>query len=165
MTADQGRKWLILSSLIITGIQVIFLFVAPALGYPLTYPKNLYLLQIVTPVFLGYLGSAAHFVFTAPPPEVTVNNQFLGPLVKGPITIYACAMVAAFGTFGYSNREGVQIGSAMTVDNLATAISISLGILAVTTGVIISYLFTGKPPENKEPIPNPAPAPHLGAGN
>ena len=141
MTIVQARKWLILSSLIITGSQVIFLFVAPALEFPLSYPKNLDLLQIVTPVFLGYLGSAAHFIFMTPPPKVPANNEYLGLLVKGPIIIYACAMVAAFGSFAYSNRMGAPIGSGMSVDNLATAISISLGILAVTTGVIISYLF------------------------
>lgn len=147
MTADEARKWLILSSLIITGVQVVFLFAAPAFGFPLTYPKNLDLLQIVTPVFLGYLGSSAHFIFMAPPPTVIVNNQFLGFLVKGPIIIYACAMVAAFASFGYTNRQGAPIGGGMSVDNLATTMSISLGILAVTTGVIFSYLFTGKPPE------------------
>jgi len=32
-------------------------------------------------------------------------------------------------------------GSGMSVDNLATAISVSLALLAVTTGVIVSYLF------------------------
>jgi hypothetical protein len=33
-------------------------------GFPLTYPKNLELLQIVSPVFLGYLGAATHFIFS-----------------------------------------------------------------------------------------------------
>jgi hypothetical protein len=141
MTADRARKWLILSSLIITGAQLIFLLIAPVMGFPLNYPKNLDLLQIVTPVFLGYLGSAAHFIFMTPPPAVFANNQLLGILVKGPIIIYACAMIAAFGAFAYSNRAGATIGNGMSVDNLATAISISLGILAATTGVIISYLF------------------------
>jgi hypothetical protein len=95
----------------------------------------------VTPVFLGYLGSASHFVFMIPPPSVPANNQFLGLLVKGPIVIYACAVVAALGTFGYSNRTGAPIGSGMSVGELSIAISIALGILAATTGVIISYLF------------------------
>jgi hypothetical protein len=54
-------------------------------GFPLTYPKNLELLQIVSPVFLGYLGAATHFIFIAPPPKVRVKNEFLGFLVIGPI--------------------------------------------------------------------------------
>ena len=162
MTTDQARKWLIVSCLVITGAQVIFLFIAPVF-FPLEYPKNLDLLQIVTPVFLGYLGSSAHFVFMTPPPSVPANSQFLGLLVRGPIVIYACAMIAAFGAFGYSNRAGAPIGGAMSVDNLATAISISLGILAATTGIIVSYLFVANqgtiaavPAPSQEPSDQPA---------
>ncbi|MBR1233141.1 hypothetical protein [Bradyrhizobium sp. AUGA SZCCT0182] len=148
MTADQARRWIILASLMITGIQIVFLFICPAIGFPLEYSKCLDLLQIITPVFLGYLGSAVHFVFMNPAPTVTVDNKYFGPLVKGPIIIYACAMLAAFATFGYSNRSGAPIGNAMTVANLSTSVSVSLGILAATTGVIVSYLFTGNRPQN-----------------
>jgi hypothetical protein len=70
MTVDRARKWIILSSLIITGGQIIFLLIAGSFGFPLEYPKNLNLLQIITPVFLCYLGSAAHFVFMNPSPVV-----------------------------------------------------------------------------------------------
>ena len=151
MTADLARRWLIFASLLITGLQITFLLVCPAFGFPLEYKKCLDLLQIVTPVFLGYLGSAVHFIFMNPaPPAVSVNTEFLGPLVKGPIAIYAVAMLAAFSAFGYSNRNGAPIGDAMTVDNLATSISISLGVLAVTTGVIVSYLFTGNRAQPKD---------------
>jgi hypothetical protein len=143
MTARQARKWLILSSLIITGVQIVFLFIAPSFDFPLVYPRNLDLLQIVTPVFLGYLGSAAHFVTLPRAPEVPVHGEYLGLMVKGPIIIYAAAVVAAFTAFGYSNRVGVPIGNGMTVENLATALSISLGVLAATTGILIPHLFVG----------------------
>ena len=141
MTADEARKWIILSSLIITGVQIVFLLAAPAIGFPLSYPKNLDLLQIVSPVFLGYLGSASHFVFQPAPQALPVQNQFLGMLVRGPIIIYTFAIMTALATFGYSNRIGATIGSGMSVDNLATALSVALGVLAVTTGIITSYLF------------------------
>lgn len=141
MTADQARKWIIVSSLFITGVQLVFLLAAPALGFPLEYPKNLDLLQIVMPVFLGYLGSAAHFIFMSPSPVVQVNNQFLGILVKGPILIYASAIAAAIFAFGYSNRVAATPGDGMSVANLGTALSIALGLLAATTGIIVSYLF------------------------
>jgi hypothetical protein len=142
MTADQARKILISSSLCITGGgQIIFLLIAPSVGFPLPYPKNLNLLQIVSPIFLGYLGTATHFIFKTPTPQVQVNNQFLGLLVNGPIAIYFFAIVAAFGAFGYSNRSGAPIPGGMSVDNLATALSIMLGVLAATTSVLISYLF------------------------
>lgn len=148
MSVDRARKWLILSSLIITGLQMVFLLLSPAIGYPLRYPKNLDLLQIVTPVFLGYLGAAAHFIFLNPPPEVHVQNAFLGMLVKGPLMIYALAAGSSFAAFGYANRTSALPGAGMSTDNLATALSLSLGVLAATTGVIAPYLFV---------TPNPAP--------
>jgi hypothetical protein len=141
MTADKARKWLIVSSLLITGAQMIFLIAAPSFGFPLEYPRNFNILQIVSPVFFGYLGSATHFIFMRPSPKVAVNYPLLGLLVKGPTLIYVAAMLAAFISFGYSNRVGAMPGNGMSVDNLATAISVSLALLAVTTGVIVSYLF------------------------
>lgn len=141
MTINSARKWLIISSLVITGVQMIFLLTAPVFSFPLTYPKNLDLLQIVLPVFLGYLGSASHFIFQSAAAPIQVHNQFLGLLVKGPIIIYVLAVAAAFGSFAYSNRIGAEIGAGMSVDNLATALSLALGLLAVTTGIINSYLF------------------------
>jgi hypothetical protein len=141
MNIDTARKWLILSSLLITGSQIVFFIVAPVFGFPLQYPKNLDLLQIVLPVFLGYLGAASHFIFQNPAPSVPAQTQYLGLLVKGPIIIYTLAIASALVAFGYSNRADADIGSGMSIDNLATALSIALGVLAVTTGVLSSYLF------------------------
>lgn len=144
MTADQARRWLIFSSLILTGVQAAFLLVAPYIGVPLEPQKSLGLLQIVTPVFVGYLGSATHFIFLAPPPPVPVNNQFLGLLVRGPLLVYALIVLAALGAFTYSNRPGATLGSGMSVDDLSTALTIALSVLAASTGVIVSYLFVAE---------------------
>jgi hypothetical protein len=159
MTVDEARKWLISSSLIITGGQMIFLIVGPAFGFPLAWPKNLDLLQIVSPVFLGYLGSAAHFIFMTPPPNVPVNNQFLGLMLKGPLAIYALVVICALAAFGYSNRVGATLGNNMSVDNLTNTLSVALGLLAVTTGVISSYLFAVNV---QHPAPSPTPTPTPG---
>lgn len=144
MDTDYARKWLIVSSILITGVQVIFFLVAPAVGYPLEYPKNLEILQLILPVFLGYLGAAAHFVFKTPVPSVPAQNQFLGLLIRGPILVYVLAVLAVVIAFGYSNRIGAPIGPGMSVANLTTALAIALSILAATTGVLSSYLFVAK---------------------
>jgi len=141
MSVTTARKWIILASLIITGAQILFYLIAPAIGFPLSYPKNIDLLQIVTPVFLGYLGAATHFIFQNTAPQIPVQNEFLGMLVIGPIVIYAVVTIGSLLAFAYMNRAGVPLGSGMSVDNLATALSLSLGVLAVTTGIISSYLF------------------------
>jgi hypothetical protein len=144
MTIENARKWLITSSLIITGAQIIFLLVAPVVGFPLPYPKNLALLQVISPVFLGYLGSATHFIFRGVPPTDGVSIEYLGVLIKGPLIIYVLATVGSLAAFGYSNRADSLVGSGMSVDDLSTALSICLGVLAVTTGVLSSYLFAYK---------------------
>jgi hypothetical protein len=141
MTTYDARKWIIVSSLILTGSQMLFFVVAPSLGFPLIYPKNLRLIEIVSPVFLGYLGSASHFIFQDPAPTVPVQNDFLGIMIKGPLIIYTVVVIGALASFGYSNRVGVEIGSGMSDDALSTSLSLALGVLAVTTGVITSYLF------------------------
>jgi hypothetical protein len=141
MNISSARKFLILSSLVILGAQMIFLTVAPSIGFPLQYPKNLHLIDIVSPVFLGYLGSASHFIFQQPAPDVPVQSEFLGILVRGPIIVYTLVVISALSAFSYSNRVGAEIGSGMSEDALSTALSLALGVLAVTTGVITSYLF------------------------
>ncbi|MBV9824750.1 MAG: hypothetical protein JO001_03580 [Alphaproteobacteria bacterium] len=118
-----------------------FLIIAPVIGFPLDYPKNLGMVRIVSPVFLGYLGSATHFIFRNQTKRVNVSNEFLGLLVKGPLIIYALVVAASLAAFGYSNRASAEIGAGMSVDDLGTALSFALGVLAATTGVITSYLF------------------------
>lgn len=151
MTADSARKWLILSSLLITGAQGVFLMISPAI-IPIETTKSTALLQIVMPVFVGYLGSAAHFIFMAPPPPaVPVNNQFLGYLVWGPLAIYVAFVVTAFVAFTILNRPGAIIGAGMSVDTLSTALTWALSLLAATTGVVVSYLFVAQ----KAPVAEP----------
>jgi len=152
MTVNRARRWLILFSLCVTGVQIVFFVAAPALGFPLQYPKNLDLLQIVSPVFLGYLGAASHFIFQNPAPDVPVQNEFLGLLVKGPIIIYSAAVIAALSAFAYSNRQGAVIGNGMSIDALAMTMSISLGVLAVSTGILTSYLFVAPQAQQQKPL-------------
>src|SRR5437867_1653740 len=135
MKIDTARSWLIVGSLVITGVQGLFLLLAPVFGFPLPYPKNLDLLQIVGPVFLGYLGAASHFIFQNPAPEVPVQNKFLGSLVVGPLVLYVLFVGASFVAFGYANRESAGVGTGISVDSLSRALSIALGVLAATTGV------------------------------
>lgn len=159
MTLTGARKWIILSSLAITGAQIIFLLTAPAFGFPVEYPKNLNLIQIVSPVFLGYLGSASHFIFQNPAPNVPVQSEFLGMLVKGPIIIYVLIVTAAFVVFGYTNRAGAEIGTGMSIDALGTSLALALGVLAATTGILTSYLFVSPKAtagESRDPGPQQA---------
>ena len=68
-------------------------------------------------------------------------------MVKGPIVVYVVAVIAALAAFGYANRATASVGSGMSVDNLTTALSLTLGLLAATTSVIVSYLFVAETPK------------------
>jgi hypothetical protein len=145
MTVEKARAWLIVSSLLITGVTVLFLFVAPVLGYPLRQEQALRIVQIVMPVFVGYLGSAAHFVFREREPdesEVRLRTHRLAELLlKGPVIVWGGIMFAAIVAFGVSNRPGAPPGSGWSVDDLAAAVTGGLSLLAVTTNVAVAYLF------------------------
>src|SRR5688572_15605335 len=110
----SARKWIIVSSFIISSATFLFLVVAPAFDFPLMYDQSWRLLQIIFPVFLGYLASAAHFVFSTArePQDEEVNRaQRLGQhaelaalLIRWPVLIFGVLVIAAIGVFGYTNR-------------------------------------------------------------
>ncbi len=158
MTVDAARKWIISTSLIATGLVFVFFLAAPPLGFPLEWDQTQRVIEILLPVFLGYLGTATHFLFhsskTQGQPALEYQNSLLGLLIKGPIVVFATACVAILFSFGYSNRSNAPSGSGMSIDQLAWAFTAALGILAVTSSVAVSYLFSlgekAKPDSNEE---------------
>lgn len=149
MTINSARKWLILGSLVVTAAHFIFFLVAPAIGFPLEYEHAIRLLQISTPVFFGYLGSASRFVFNANQQSETahlhVKNPLMGLLIRGPFIIFGLVSVTCLFAFGFSNSTHAAPGTGMDVDTLATIITTVLGLLAVTTNVAVSALFAVGP--------------------
>jgi hypothetical protein len=102
------------------------------------------ILQIVLPVFLGYVGAATQFAFgsqQAHAPEVH-TNPMMNILVKGPIMVFGLALLGGVFAFGYSNRSDAPAGEGMRVDDLATVVTTALGLLAVSTNAIVAYLFS-----------------------
>jgi hypothetical protein len=146
MNIRNARVWLIVASLGITSAAFGFFLLAPAIGFPLAFEQAIRLLEIVTPVFFSYLGSATYFIFHKSESEaqvkVTGSPELLALVLKGPIYVFGVAMLAAIVGFGYSNRAAAPAGAGMSVDLLAASISAALGLLAVTTNVIVSYIFS-----------------------
>ena len=146
MTVDGARKWIIATSLVATGLVFVFFLVAPPLGFPLEWDQAQRVIEILLPVFLGYLGTATHFLFHSNKPEVQpaveFQNSLLGLLIRGPIIVFAIACSAVLFAFGYANRSSASAGSGMSIDQLAWAFTAALGILAVTSSVAVSYLFS-----------------------
>jgi hypothetical protein len=145
MTPDQARTWIIRTSLILTTSVFAFVVIAPTVCYPLDPSSNhiIRLLQIITPVFVGYLGSASHFVFSDSAPAA--NQQQLSPnavmLIKGPVLAWIVMSTLAFTAYGLSNRASAAPGSGWSFDFLSGLITITLSLLTATTNLAVTYLF------------------------
>src|SRR6185503_3225315 len=103
------------------------------------------LLEIVLPVFFGYLGSATKYLFgrkrqlaDGPP------DQLLGYVVRGAWLVFVLCLAATLFAFAWGNRAAASTGEGMSVDTLAWLISGLLGLMAVTTGIVVENLF-GRP--------------------
>ena len=146
MTVDAARRFIILTSLTATGVVFVFFLAAKPLGFPLDWDESQRIVEILLPVFLGYLGTATHFLFHNPKTDVELQlgakGSLLGLLIKGPIIIFAVASIAILFAFGYSNRHGAPQDSGMSVDQLAWSFTAALGILAASSSVAVSYLFS-----------------------
>ena len=98
-------------------------------------------MKIVIPLFLGYLGSAAQFVFAPKKAQVAPVLEYLGILTYGPIMVFSLGLTSVLFAFGYSNRIDAPPATGMSVDDLSNILTAALGLLAVTTNVLVSYLF------------------------
>jgi hypothetical protein len=146
VTILEARKFIILSSLGATGCVFGFLIVAKPLGYPIDWPQAVRIIEILVPVFVGYLGTASHFLFRTSNEEAEVEfgpkAGLLSLLIKGPIAVFCFILIAIFLSFGYSNRKDAPKNSGMEIDTLAWAVTACLGILTVSTSVAVNYLFS-----------------------
>jgi hypothetical protein len=134
----------------------LFFLLAPATDFPLTFPQSLRVLEVVLPVFLGYLGSAASFVFQpgAGADKLAFRpnaSSLVGLLIWGPLVVFTIALLAIIVTFSITNRLDATPGQGMSIDQLTAGISVILGLLAVTTNVAVSYLFGGGQAPSDEP--------------
>lgn len=143
---QSERLWLIVADLAITGCIIVFFLVAPVFGYPLTYEESYQVMQIVFPVFVGYLATAVAFV-VRPAAEQTLTPErakVLRLLLRGPLIIFVVGVVIVWIVFGISNSRYGAPGAGMTLkvfSNLHTGL---LSILAATTGGLIAFLFPSK---------------------
>lgn len=146
MSPDQARSWIIKMSLAATGATFVFLIIGPVAGYPLSYDQVPRMLEIILPVFLGYVGTATHFFFhtqgAANPP--VVPQTLLALLIKGPVYVFALGTIVLFVAFGLANRQLAPDGSGMSIDQLSGFLTALFGLLAVSTSVAVSYLFALK---------------------
>ena len=146
MTVENARTWLILASLLITGGCFLFFILAPVFSYPISSDQSVRILQIIIPVFIGYLGSATYFVFNNQTSSENLtfqgNSLQVKLLIKGPVYLFCVGLVAILIVFWKGNSANASPGDGMAIDGLATWVAVLLSILTVTTNVIVAYLFS-----------------------
>ena len=144
MNVLKAQKSLIYISLAESGLVFIFLTLAPAFGFHLSWAQSLRIIELIVPVFFGYLGSAAAFVFQSRSNEhvVVAHPELVRILVFGPLILFFLGSVSLFIAFGVTNRSGAPPGIGMDIDTLAAGFTALLGLLTVTTHVAVSYLFS-----------------------
>ena len=145
MTIHKARVWLVNASLATTATVFVFFLIAPTIGYPLTFEQSIRLIEIILPVFFGYIGTATNFIFGAKynePADDTNNiSELLGILVRGPVIVFSLACIAALTAFGISNGENASPGSGMSLDVLAGVLAAALGLLTISTSALVISLF------------------------
>jgi Na+/citrate or Na+/malate symporter len=146
LTPNSARRWLLVTTLCFTLAVLLFFMLAPAFGYPLEFSQSLHLLEIVLPVFLGYLGYGALYVFR---PRSSHSESSVEPeasdlmpiMIVGPLLVFAIAAIALIVAFGIMNSR--DTGGGMSVEQLSGALSTILGLLNATTNVAVAFLFRG----------------------
>ena len=143
MDTEMARVWLVVASLIMVLAYFLFLILAPLFGYPLQFHHSVRLLEIILPVFLGYLGNASYFVFKNPKKQNSVQlGRLTSIMICVPVIVFGIIVAAIMFAFLYTNRLDDIPGNGMTVDMLAGLLAAALGLLTVTMNVMTSYIFS-----------------------
>ena len=166
-TSQSARVAIVAYSLGITGGLLMFLLLAQPLHMRFNYAteENLRLIDVVLPTFLGYLGSAAHFLFNSNKGrEVDEENAgLLKLLVHGPFILFIICTSALFYTYYETHLplpDDAPRVDYLKFSDLSRYLSFLLGILAATVSVVSAYLFGSNPASpkrrpNKEVDANP----------
>lgn len=140
MTPLEARRTIVLYSLMTTVVLTGFLIVSPLL-IQIESQDTYRLVQIVFPVFAGYLGSAVLYLFQGARSEVTVADPtLLKYIVYGSFSIFWFLDVAVFGFFYLSNMPEIKI-KGMQLGELANYLTLLIAFMNVTIGAMTAFLF------------------------
>lgn len=146
MTVKQARFFIVNMSVLGTAGTFLFFMIGKPLGYPLSWSQVQRVVEIVLPVFLGYLGAASLYVFGQKGKNDDVsfgqNEDLAGRILRSSAWTFALILAAILFAFGYTNRPNATQDEGMSIDTLSWAVTAILGILNVSTNVAVTYLFS-----------------------
>ncbi|WP_157783722.1 hypothetical protein [Bradyrhizobium liaoningense] len=120
----------------------VFFLLAPLLRFPLDFSDAAPLIQVIFPVFLGYLATAIVFAFEGKDVE-TRAPDLLASLTKGPLLVSLILSVALFVAFWLSNSTDSPVRPAkpMPFEVFSSLFAAIIGIHTATTSALVAYLF------------------------
>lgn len=142
MHPTEARQRIVVLSLATTVVAAGFLIISPLL-IQLETQDAYRVVQIIFPVFAGYLGSAVLFLFQRRAGRTRVQDpQLLRYLVLGPFFIFWFLGIVLFIFFWASNLPGGIPG--MSVDQLSNYVTMLVSFMNVTVGALTSFLFNAE---------------------
>lgn len=135
-----ARVTVIVLSLGLTVSFIVFFLIAPLVGYPLSITEAQELMNVVVPVFSGYLATAAACVFRKPDttePELSPLTMFM---LLATAAAFIVLSVVLFWVFAHASKipsPGVAMTYAMLKGYFLTILSIMTAVYALA----IAYLF------------------------
>jgi len=125
-----------MTTVVLTG----FLIVSPLI-IQIESRDTYRLVQIIFPVFAGYLGSAVLYLFQGTKSEVTVADPtLLKYIVYGSFCIFWSPDIALFGFFYLSNVPTIKI-KGMQLGELANYLTLLIAFMNITIGAMTTFLF------------------------
>jgi hypothetical protein len=139
MTPELARRKIVLLSLVTTVAFACFLIVSP-LFLPLSAQEAYQTVQIVFPVFAGYVGAAVIFLFRGHGgPGTVADSEILRYMVYAPFAIFWTMGAAVMFYFFVSNLPGGVPG--MEFSQLTNYVTLLVSFMNATTGALTAFLF------------------------
>ena len=144
MDRKGGQRFAITSSISMLAICSAFLVFAPLTKYPLDFEQSMKIIQVIIPLFAGYLASASMGLTSKNKPRNTKIDENIIYLMKGVFFLIVFMILSLFIVFGVANWPSDNLAYEsidFSFDSLSLMISLILGIHTATTTVIVGYLF------------------------
>jgi hypothetical protein len=148
---DADRIWIIKASIVLLGLSFAFFVVGrPLFGFPMLYDEVIRVLQLIFPVFLGYLGLGASYVtgqknaMREPDYGSRADTKLARLMLRAPIYLVSGGLGVLIIAFWTSNLPHATAGAGMSLDSFCWFLSAILGVLAASSGLLVTRLFDGQ---------------------
>lgn len=146
MSIEKERLWLVKASLLVTGTTFAFFAVAPfVLSFPMDGEEAIRQIQIVMPVFTGFLTTFVVYVVqtggASSDGETSETRPLLSLVVRWPVYLLSTVLVIIILAFWFSNSTHGAPGGGMTLDQFSWFVSALMTLMSITSGVLVVSLF------------------------